>query len=183
MIHTQFHPFPELATERLLLRQLHLSDVAEIFELRSNHEVLKFVGREPAKSKDEAKAFIKTVTESIKAGDAIMWGIALRNSPATIIGTIGYWQMQKEHFRSELGYALLPPYWGKGFAKEAIEKALDFGFKKIKLHSVEARIDPANKASAKVLLATGFEKEGYFKEDYYFKGKFLDTEVYSRRVK
>lgn len=180
MLQTIFQPFPELTTSRLLLRQVHLADATEFFFLRSSPQVLKYVPREPAKSLDDAKTFIKSITQSVKKNEAIFWGIVLRNNPGTIIGSIGLWQFQRENLRAEIGYVLHPDYWGQGMAKEALQKAMEYAFAKIKLHSVEARIDPENKASAAVLLANGFVKEAYFKEDTCFRGKFLDSEVYSR---
>jgi len=49
----------------------------------------------------------------------------------------------------------------------------------MQLHSIEAHINPANAASAAILESTGYVREAYFKEDYFFKGKFLDTAIYS----
>jgi [ribosomal protein S5]-alanine N-acetyltransferase len=57
---------------------------------------------------------------------------------------------------------------------------LKYGFVKMGLHSVEARINPDNIPSASVLESTGFVKEAYFKEDFFHRGTFGDTAVYSR---
>jgi len=62
---------------------------------------------------------------------------------------------------------------------EAIDMAIDYGFKELKFHSIEANINPNNIASRNLLLKKGFVKEAYFKENYYFNGKFLDSEIYS----
>jgi ribosomal-protein-alanine N-acetyltransferase len=180
MVITKFQPFPELITERLLLRQVNVSDAPELFFLRSDKNVLEFIAKEPAKSVDEVKTFIKTINQSIKESESVLWGIALRNNPAVIIGSIGFWQVQKENYRSEIGYLLHPLHWKKGIMKEAMAKVLEYGFNKMKLHSVEAKIDPANLASAAILESAGFVREGYYKEDYFFRGKFLDTAVYSK---
>jgi ribosomal-protein-alanine N-acetyltransferase len=109
-----------------------------------------------------------------------MWAITLKDDPAKTIGTICFWRMVKEHYRAELGYVLDPKYWRMGIMKESILKVLDFGFSKIGLHSVEARINPDNIASASVLESTGFIREAYFKEDFFRRGKFEDTAVFSR---
>ena len=50
MLELNFSPFPELRTERLFLRKLTKNDAKEIFFLRSNEDVLHYIGREPAKS-------------------------------------------------------------------------------------------------------------------------------------
>ena len=88
--------------------------------------------------------------------------------------------MLKEHYRAELGYVLDPAYWNKGIMKESILRTLDYGFTTMGLHSVEARINPDNIASASVLESTGFVREAYFKEDFFHREQFEDTAVYSR---
>ena len=63
--------------------------------------------------------------------------------------------------------------------QEAIEAVLDYGFTAMQLHSVEANVNPANEASKKLLDKNNFIQEGYFKENYYYNGEFLDSAVYS----
>ena len=180
MLQPNFTPFPELETERLLLRKLAMQDAAEIFFLRSDPAVLQHLGREPAASIKEAVDFIKSIEEFLMENKSILWGIALKENPGTIIGSICFWNITREHYRSEIGYALHPNCWRKGIMKEAILEVLDYGFTTLGLHSVEARLTPANSASIAVLESTGFVKEAYFREDFFYKGKFEDTVVYSR---
>jgi len=49
----------------------------------------------------------------------------------------------------------------------------------LNIHSIEANIHPANKASEAVLLKAGFVQEGYFKENFFFNGSFLDSVIFS----
>lgn len=74
---------------------------------------------------------------------------------------------------------LHPQYWNKGLMSEAISKVIDFGFNEMKLHSIEAVINPANNVSRQVLKKFDFIKEAYFKEKFFFEEKFWDQEVYS----
>lgn len=180
MLQPNFTPFPELETGRLLLRKLTMQDAAEVFFLRSDPAVLQYLGREPAASIKEAEDFINSIEESVVENKSILWGIALKENPGTVIGTICLWNIIREHYRSEIGYVLHPDCWRKGIMKEAILKVLDYGFTTLGLHSVEARLSPANIASIAVLESTGFVKEAHFKEDFFIKGKFEDTAVYSR---
>ncbi|MGF1923347.1 MAG: GNAT family N-acetyltransferase, partial [Bacteroidia bacterium] len=62
---------------------------------------------------------------------------------------------------------------------EALHATINFGFNEIRLHSIQANVAPANNASQQILLKHGFVKEAYFKEDHYFNGQFMDSEVYS----
>ena len=180
MLQTKFLPFPEIKTEKLFLRKVNEQDLQQIFLLRSDKEVMKYIDKKKAENLKEAEEFLKMVDESLETGNGILWGIELKENPMLLIGYICYWRLVKEHYRAEVGYTLLPEYWNKGIMKEALSDIIIFGFNSMKLHSIEARINPANKASASLLVTTGFIKEAYFKEDYYFDGEFGDTEVYSR---
>ena len=179
MLNLQFEPFPELHTQRLILRELTLSDAPELFYLRSNKQVMKYIDREPQKTVEETETFINFLQETQKKTDALLWVIALKENPAVMIGNIGYWRMQKEHYRAEIGYMLHHDYWQKGIMKEVIKPVLQYGFKTMNLHSIEANINPANIASQVLLESIGFLREGYFKENYYFNGVFSDSAIYS----
>ena len=63
--------------------------------------------------------------------------------------------------------------------KEALLRVIDYGFSTMKLHSIEAHINPENAASGFLLEKSGFTREAYFKEDFFFNGRFIDTAVYS----
>ncbi len=180
MLQFHFSPFPELKTGRLILRRLTPDDAPAMFLLRSNESVLKHIGREPIVTLKEAAEFIEGINNFINKNESILWGIALSNDPATIIGTICYWQLQPENYRAEIGYALHPDHWRKGIMKEAIIKVLEYGFGTMKLHSVEARLSISNTASIAILEKTGFVKEGHLKDEFFFRGKFEDSLIYSR---
>ena len=179
MLVLNFDPFPQLKTERLLLRRINKNDSAEIFFLRSDPQVLQYIGRTPAETIQDAEDFIRQINHGIDSNEIIMWGIALRNEPDQLIGTICFWQIRKEHFRAEVGFVLHPFYWRKGIMKEALVKVVEYGFQKMRLHSIDANVASDNKASALLLESAGFVKEAYFKGDYFFNGKFYDTIVYS----
>ena len=63
--------------------------------------------------------------------------------------------------------------------QEAMEAVLLYGFQKMKLDSVEANVNPFNAASIKLLEKNGFVREGYFRGNYYYNGKFLDSAIYA----
>lgn len=180
MLQLGFNPFPELETDRLLLRRIDLNDDSDLFVLRSDERVLEFIGKEPAKDLKEVYDFIRMIDDGIRLNTAIMWGIVFKNEPGKLIGTICYWNIRPENYRAEIGFMLRPDYWRKGIMKEAVQKIIEFGFISMKLHSIEARIHSDNRGSAAIMESTGFLKEGHLKEDFYFRGKFHDTIIYSR---
>ena len=173
-----FLPFQNLESERLLLRQITPDDVDQIFALISNPETMKYIPRPLATTKDDAMGHIKMIQDKIVSNEGINWAITEKGNPK-MIGIIGHYRIRWEHFRSEIGYMLLPEYQGKGIITEAIQLLVDYGFNEMNMHSLEAIIDPENTASARVLEKNNFVKEAHFKENEFYDGKFLDAVVYS----
>lgn len=178
MLAINFSPFPELETERLLLRRVNTNDIKEIFALRSNPETMKYIPRPLVKTNEDALEHIAMIDIKIEANEGINWAITLKDNPK-LIGVIGHYRIKPEHYRAEIGYMLLPEYHGKGIVSEAVKEAVNYGFQVMKLHSIEAIIDPNNDASAKVLEKNGFIKEAHLKENEFYEGRFFDTVIYS----
>lgn len=179
MLTPNFHPFPQIHTERLLLRQVVPGDANEILALRSDPELMRFIPRPLATSVEDALLHIENMNAGLPGNDAISWAITFRGQPR-LIGCISCFNVKKEHYRAEIGYMLHNDYHGKGILKEALEAVVAYGFNTMKLHSIEAVIDPENLASARLLEKSGFVREAYFRENEFYMGKFLDSLVYSR---
>jgi ribosomal-protein-alanine N-acetyltransferase len=179
MLILNFNPFPNLESERLLLRRIDKNDMLEIFAIRSDVENMKYIPRPLVKNHEEAMEHLAKIDSGIENNEAINWAITIKGNPK-LVGIIGYYRTKHEHYRSEIGYMLLPEIHGKGIASEAVGIVMKFGFNEMKLHSIEAVIDPENGASEKVLQKNGFVKEAYLKENEFFEGKFIDSVIYSR---
>lgn len=179
MLSPNFTPFPELTTARLLLRRLSLSDAPAVQRLRSNTEVMKYINRPLTRTTEEAEAWIAVILEALEKNDGITWCICLKEAPEEHVGTIGLWRIEKENYRAEIGYMLEPHLQGRGFMYEALQKVVEYGFREMKLHSIEGQIDPRNAASAALLKKTGFVQEACFKENHFLRGSFADTAIYS----
>ncbi len=178
-LYLNFNPFPRIETPRLNLRELTMDDLDDFYFFRTNEQVLRYIDREPMSHKEEAASFIQRIIDQVKNNETIIWVIELKDMPGKMIGTITFWRVEKENLRAEIGYMIHPDHWNRGIASEAIGAVVDFGFKVMNLHSIEANINPANEGSRKVLLRSGFTKEAYFRENFYFRGKFIDSEIYS----
>ena len=178
MLSLNFSPFPQLETSRLLLKQILPADAPALFGLRSDKEVMQYIDRPLQQSVEDALALIQLITNMLEKNEAVTWGIFLKDG-SPLMGNIGFWRIQKENFRAEIGYLLHPSLQGKGFMTEAMKAVLLYGFNTMNLHSVEANVNPANVASIRLLEKTGFVQEAYFRENYFYDGKFLDSVVYS----
>ncbi len=92
----KYLPFPELESDRLVLRQLLDSDDIRIFQLRSDDTINKYINREKSIDIEQAREFIDKIKNAVKEGNAIYWAICLREDP-TLIGTIGLWNFSQEN--------------------------------------------------------------------------------------
>lgn len=179
MLEPDFAPFPEITTARLLLRKIQPADASALYTLRTHEQVMQYIDKEPMKNVEEAKLLIEKNSNDLDNNNGITWAICLPENTESLIGTVGFWRIIKENYRAEIGYMLHAGYWRKGLMEEAVRATVAYGFTKMKLHSIEANINPHNTASAALLEKLGFVREAYFKEDYYFRGQFIDTAIYS----
>ena len=155
---TNFNPFPSLTTERLYLRKLSLDDANEIFLLRSDDVINKYLDRQKAASIEDAQKFIKKIIRGIKNNDCIYWAISFKDK-TTLLGTICLWNLSKEENKVEVGYELLPSFHGKGIAQEALSEVINFGFDVMKLQKIEAYTHKENITSIKLLEKFNFKRD------------------------
>ena len=127
---------------------------------------------------EDSEKMISIVHNSFNEKKGINWAI-IDKSTKEFIGYFGYWRMINEHCGAEIGYALKPQFWGKGYMKETINRLIDFGFNDLAVHSIEANVNPKNMSSIQLLMKLGFKREAYFRENYLFKGKYIDSMIFS----
>lgn len=171
--------FKELTTGRLTLRKLRLSDDKELYAIRSNEGVNKYLERSPAASIDEAQVFIKKINDGIDNNGWIYWAIALKDDDK-VIGTICIWNISFEDASGEIGYELKPEFQGRGFMSEAIKKVIDFGFNEMKLKSLEAFTHKENLPSIKLLERNNFKRNYLFEQKHKEELQKRNTIIYSR---
>ena len=174
-----FDSFPVLESERLIFRKFDvLQDADLIYNLRTNQLVMRFLDNSNHKSIKESQDFIKKNLNNYKTKSCISWVIVEKSTNQTI-GDFSFFNINKTQSRTEVGYSLLPEFWNKGLMTETLKTLISFGFTNLKLHRLEADINPLNTNSKLLLKKIGFTNEGYFKENYYFDGKYIDSEIYS----
>ena len=148
-------PFPRLITDRLVLRQLEMQDDGEIFFLRSDKTVNKFLASPIAKSIQDARDFIEKIVKSTSNNESVYLAITIKGNNK-LIGTICIWNIEREENKAEIGYVLHPAYSGKGFMNEAVTAVIQYGFRQMKLRFLDAVVHPENKRSIILLERNGF---------------------------
>ena len=91
-----FSPFPFLTTERLVLRRLEAADRNEIFFIRSDKDINKFIERPRPTLLGEAEEFIRNIQRGIEEERCLYWAINRRGNPK-LIGTICLWNFSKDY--------------------------------------------------------------------------------------
>jgi [ribosomal protein S5]-alanine N-acetyltransferase len=157
----KFTPFPQLKTERLVLRQLLEIDKEEIFLLRSDNSVNHYLDRKKQVNVNEAVDFISNINQGISENKWIYWAIN-QNNNTNLIGTICLWNFSEDLATAEIGYELVPTYQGYGIMNDALQTVLEFGFKKLKLQSIQAYTHKDNQKSTDLLLENCFKSTGKF---------------------
>jgi len=161
MLNRTFTPFPILTTGRLTLRQLIINDEQEIFTLRSDSEINKYLDRQVSNTIDEARNFINKINESISKNDSIYWAITF-SAKNILVGTICLFGFSDENGSCEIGYELLTNFQRQGIMREAAEKVIDYAFNTIKVKKIEAFLHRNNQSSIKLLEKFSFGNSNEF---------------------
>ncbi len=172
-----FDAFPEIESQRLIFRKFALEDSEEIYAIRSNDAVMKYMDADFHNNIQDAKTFIENGMETYRKKEGLFWVIMDKKTQA-FVGDFSFWRIDRKNVRAEIGYTMKPRFWGQGYMTETLTTLIDFGFTKLGIHSFVANINPENNNSRKLLLKIGFQKEGYFRENYCYHGTFLDSETY-----
>ncbi len=178
MITTNFTPFPVLETERMLLRKPSHNDQMDFFEMRSDAETMRYIPRPIAIVPDDVVPVMNMVLDFIDKNERINWAM-VDKATGKMMGMIGYVRTIPDSARAEVGYVINKNYRRTGMMFEALKKVLEYGFKEMNLHSIEAVINPDNIASCGLVEKAGFSKDAYFKDYIYHNDKYADAVVYS----
>jgi ribosomal-protein-alanine N-acetyltransferase len=155
-----------LETTRLLLRPLNETDADSVFAMRSDENVMRFI-REPQTSKKEATNWINLVSSRWES-ERFGFCAVIEKSSNQFIGWCGLWRLV-ETKEIEVGYALFKEFWGKGYATEASEAFLKYGFEVLNLEKIVAVANPENKNSRRVMEKIGMNYDGI--------GKFYNSDL------
>lgn len=176
--------FPTISTERLLLRNFHVSDVSAIYDIFSNDSVTEFYGSDTFTKYNEAENLINSrISLNEELGKrAFRWAICLKSEPNIVIGSCGFHSVNKSFSSIEIGYELNEKYWGKNIAYEAVASMLNYCFTNnfpFPINRVSATTDLESFRSIKLLVRLGFFEEGILRQYGYWKNKFQDVRLFS----
>jgi [ribosomal protein S5]-alanine N-acetyltransferase len=151
---------PTLSTNRLTLRPFVLDDAWDVERLAGMREIADTTLNIPHPYPvGAATRWIETHPPAWAAGTGVTYAI-VEASTGKLAGVVSLMQIHREFKRAELGYWIAVDQWNKGFATEASEALLDFGFRTMGLHRIESTHFVRNPASGKVMQKLGMQQEG-----------------------
>lgn len=170
----------KLLTQRLTLRPIQDDDLQNIYRGLSHPKVIKHYGVSFS-SLEETRGQMDWYRQ-LQENEIGMWFAMEHKDSNEFIGAVGLNDISKEHKRGELGFWLLPEFWRSGYISEAVPKVLEYGFKILNLHRIEAWVETDNENSRKVLSRLGFRHEGTLRDHEIKNGKFISVDVFASIV-
>lgn len=161
--------FPIIETERFVLRQFTIHDLENVFNGLSHPDIIKYYGISFS-SLEVTKEQISWFSDLEKNNTGLWWAICSRNDNS-FLGAGGLNDLDKENRKAEVGFWLLPEYWGKGIMKEVMPLICCYGFEKLGLDRIEAYVNSENKNC----------KKGLAKLDFNYEGTMVDCEIKDRK--
>lgn len=171
--------FPIRHSARFLLRQIQATDRPQIFSGLSNPRVIAHYGisyQTEAATQEQMDWY--DYLEKSQTG--YWWAICEARAPDRLLGTCGIYEIDSFNNNAEIGYWLLPEYWGLGVMHECLLSILHFAFDELGLHRLHAEVEPANIASAKLLQKLDFMHEGRRRQAARRDESYLDLDLYAR---
>lgn len=158
MLNLNFIPFPTLVTPRLVLRQVSMQDENEMYALRKDERVNRFLDRPVPESIEDVRKHIDKLNEGIHNNESIYWIITLKPDHK-LVGAICFWNISRENAIAEIGFELHPGFQGKGIMQESLEKVIEFGFSVMKLRKIEGWTKPENSLSIRIMKKNKFKRD------------------------
>jgi len=168
----------EIQTKKLFLRQFAEDDIENVFKGLSNPNVIKNYGIS-YDSLEATKEQMAWFADLEKDGTG-MWFAVCSSDNKTFYGAGGLNSLSKEHKKAEIGFWLLPDFWGQGIMKEAMPLICNFGFDKLKLHRIEGFVEAENTNCKNAMAKLDFQHEGTMKDCEIKNGKFISLEIYAK---
>ncbi|MDZ8240383.1 MAG: GNAT family protein [Nostoc sp. ChiQUE01a] len=169
----------KLETSRLLMREFLEIDSQAVFTYQSDPLYLLYSHWTHRKQKDVREFVQMFINQQLEQPRTSFQLAVVLKTENRLIGNCGIRVNDPELREANIGYELNPQYWGLGYATEAAQAILKFGFEELKMHRIWSWCVAENIASFRVLEKIGMHREGHLREKELIKGKWYDNFIYS----
>lgn len=166
-----------IQTTKFELREITPSDIENIHRGLSNPAITKYYDVH-FPTLEATKEQMDWYANLIKEGTGIWWAIYTKET-GKFCGAGGYNSLDKNHKKAEIGFWLLPEYWGKGIMKEVMPRLFQEGFETLGLNRIEGFVVSENIKCKKGLEKINFQYEGTMRECEIKNGQLIDIDFYA----
>ena len=159
-------------------RPFRVDDAAVVKVLAGDYEVACTTLNIPHPYEDGmAEGWIAGHGPALETGESVTWAMAVQRT-GTLVGAISI-SLDGNHQRGELGYWVGRRYWRNGFATQAAQAIVSYGFEQLELHRIQAHHFASNPASGRVMQKAGMRCEGTLRQMYRRFGAWHDICFYA----
>lgn len=170
--------FPVIDLGDYILREKTYADVEDFFAYYSDPQVNQFILCDIPQNLEDARRELYYWRNIFYQNDGIYFAIAKKDTNQ-LIGSIGLTSHNFYHKRIELSYDLAKEYWRQGIMTCAIKNVAKYAFEELRINRIEAFTALDNLPSKNLLLKCGFDYEGCLKEHRYYRGSYVDVNIFS----
>ena len=168
---------PVIRTERLTLRPFRLEDAKDVQRLAGSKAIADTTARVPHPYEDGmAEKWIKSHRGLFRRRKAVIYAVT-RSDTKKLVGAIGL-ELHMADERAEIGYWIGRRYWNRGYATEAAEAMLMYGFMELGLKRIYAHHMKRNPSSGRVMQKIGMKREGLLRQHLKKGRRFEDLVFY-----
>ena len=150
-----------LETDRLILRRYTIGDAQAMFQnWTSDPQVTKYLTWQTHSNPEITKKVMSDWIGRYDSSDYYHWAIVLKENGDEPIGDIAAVKLEEAAEKAEIGYCLGRKWWHRGITSEALAAVMEFLFDTVGVNRIEARHDPNNPNSGKVMRKCGMKYEG-----------------------
>jgi ribosomal-protein-alanine N-acetyltransferase len=168
----------EIITPRLKLREFVETDFEAYRDMDAQPEMHTFERKPP--SKDESRESLESFINSQREVPRTIYKFAITIPPENSVrGLLKLSREWEAIHQWEVGWAIHPQFWGKGYASEAAWFVMDWAFREFLIHRIVAYCHSDNSASVHVMEKLGMRQEGRLRETRWLNDKWWDEYVYA----
>src|SRR6476660_9524762 len=168
-----------MASHRLVLREFVVTDEDAVHAFAADPLVTRFADWDPTASKTPEHSLAEATAQATNTQRAEVTVAAVHARSGRLIGSVAIGVTSVQHRRGEIGFVFHRDFWSHGYATEAAELLLRFGFDHLQLRRISATCHPDNHASARVLETAGLEFEGRMRSHLFVRGAGRDCLLYA----
>ncbi|HDS1201086.1 TPA: GNAT family N-acetyltransferase [Shewanella algae] len=161
-----------IETPRLLMREFCLDDVDAVFEFSTNPDVMRYTGdMGTVNTKKDAENLIVNCWQAEYKKYGYSRYALIHKEDDKVIGFCGV-KYEPDLNCPDIGYRMLPEYWGNGLATEAVKATLEYAINTLGLTKVIGEVLVVHPASGNVLLKSGLRKVDTYEKDGFILNRY-----------